>query len=109
MSVEAITDTIHEYMYEKMNESKDYEEETKIKHVDRKRTYRKPESEKQIKFTIVDCIRCGAPNRNKSHDCPAMTRKSLRSLRKRMLIKTKLGKKNETYSTRLRSKKCRRR
>ena len=38
MSVEAITDTIHEYMYEKMNESKDSEEETKIKHVDRKRT-----------------------------------------------------------------------
>ena len=30
--MEAITDTIHEYMYEKMNESKDSEEETKIKH-----------------------------------------------------------------------------
>ena len=43
MSVEAITDTIHEYMYEKMNESRDTEEETKIKHVDRKRSYQKPE------------------------------------------------------------------
>ena len=30
MSVEAITDTIHEYMYEKMNESRDTEEETNI-------------------------------------------------------------------------------
>ena len=29
MSVEAITDTIYEYMYEKMNESRDTEEETK--------------------------------------------------------------------------------
>ena len=38
MSVEAITDTIHEYMYEKMDESRD-SEETKIKHVDRKRNY----------------------------------------------------------------------
>ena len=41
MSVEALTDTIHEYMYEKMNESRDSEEETKIKHVDRKRNSKK--------------------------------------------------------------------
>ena len=77
MSVAAITDTIHEYMYEKMNESKDSAEETKMKHVERKWTYRKPEREKQINFRKVDCIRCRAPNRNKSYDCPAMTRKSL--------------------------------
>ena len=77
MSVEAITDTIHEYMYEKMNESKDSEEETKIKHVDRKRTYQRPEKERQNKFRKVDCIRCGAPKWNKSHDCPAKTKKCL--------------------------------
>ena len=77
MSVEANTGTIHEYMYEKMNESKDSEEETKIKHVDRKRTYQKPEREKQNKFRKVDCIKCGAPNWNKSHDCPAKTKKCL--------------------------------
>ena len=77
MSVEAITDTIHEYMYEKMNESRDSEEETKIKHVDRKRTYQKPEKERQNKFRKVDCIRCGAPNWSKSHDCPARTKKCL--------------------------------
>ena len=50
MSVEAITDTIHEYMYEKMNKSKDSEEQRKIKQVDRKRTYQKPEREKQKTF-----------------------------------------------------------
>ena len=62
MSVEAIPDTIHEYMCEKMNESKDSEEETKISHVNRKRTYQKPERETQNKFRKVDCIKCGAPN-----------------------------------------------
>ena len=77
MSVEAITDTIHEYMYEKMNESRDSEEETKIKHVDRKRTYQKPEKERQNEFRKVDCIRCGAPNWNKSPDSPAKTKKCL--------------------------------
>ena len=41
--MEAITDTIHEYMYAKTNESRGSEEETKIKHVDRKRNYQKPE------------------------------------------------------------------
>ena len=57
MSVEAITDTIHEYMYEKMNESKDSEEERKIKHVDRKRTYQKPEKKHKTnseKKTVSD-------------------------------------------------------
>ena len=77
MSVEAITDTIHEYMYEKMNESKDSEEGTKIKHVDRKRTYQRPQKGGQNKFRKVDCIRCIAPNGNKSHDCPAKTKKCL--------------------------------
>ena len=77
MSVEVITDTIHEYVYEKMNESRDTEEETKIKHVDRKRSYQKPERNKPNKFRRVDCIRCGAPNWNKQHDCPAKTKKCL--------------------------------
>ena len=38
MSVDAITDTIHEYMFEKWNESKDYEEEIKLKHGARNET-----------------------------------------------------------------------
>ena len=33
-------------MYEKMNESRDSKEETKIKHGDRKRNYQKPEKKK---------------------------------------------------------------
>ena len=64
MSVEATTDTNHEYMYEKTNESRDSEEEIKIKHVDRKRNYQKPEKEKPNKFrksTVSDAVhRTGA-------------------------------------------------
>ena len=66
--VEAITDTIHEYMYEKMKQKK---------HLDRKRSYQKPERNKPNKLRKVDCIRCGAPNWNKQHDCPAETKKCL--------------------------------
>ena len=77
MSVEAITDTNHKYLYKKMNVSQDSEEETKIKHEDRKRNYQKPEKEKSNKFRKVDCIRCGAPNWSKQHDCPAKTKKCL--------------------------------
>ena len=60
-----------------MNESRDSEEETKIKHVDRKRNYQKLEKEKSNKIRKVDCIRCGAPNWSKLHDCPAKTKKCL--------------------------------
>ena len=77
MSVGAITDTIHEYLYEKLNEARDSEEGTKIKHTDRKRNYQKPEKEEPNKFKKVDCIRCGAPNWSKQHDCPAKTKKCL--------------------------------
>ena len=49
MSVEAITDTIHEYMYEKMNESRDTEEETKIKHVEKKEATKNRNEINQIK------------------------------------------------------------
>ena len=47
MSVETITDTIHDYMYKKMNESRDSEEETKIKHVDRKLVIKNPKKKSQ--------------------------------------------------------------
>ena len=36
MSIEAIKDAIHEYMYEKLNESPETEEEKKVRHVDKK-------------------------------------------------------------------------
>ena len=48
MSVEAIIAAIQEYLYEKMIEFKDLKKETKIKLVDRKRTYQKPKKQKQI-------------------------------------------------------------
>ena len=37
MSVEAITDAIHEYMYEKLNESPETEDEKKIRYVDKRK------------------------------------------------------------------------
>ena len=36
MSIEAITDAMHEYNYGKLNESPETEEEKKIRHVDKK-------------------------------------------------------------------------
>ena len=76
MSVEAIIDTIHDFIYKKMNESRDSEEETKIKHVDRKRNYQNHEK-KTTKFRKVDCVKCGAPNWSKQNGCPAKTKKCL--------------------------------
>ena len=37
MSVEAITEAIHEYMYEKLNESPETDEDRKIKHVEKRK------------------------------------------------------------------------
>ena len=74
MSVEALTDTIHEYMYEKMNE---YGRRNKNKTRGQKKKLPKPERNKPNKLRKVDCIRCGAPNWNKQHDCPAKTKKCL--------------------------------
>ena len=45
MTIDAITDAIYEYMYEKLNESSDSEESRRVKHIkDRKRrsNYEKP-------------------------------------------------------------------
>ena len=76
MSVEEITDTIHEYMYEKMNESK-VSEEPKIKHVIEKEPTKNTKGKnksKLEKWTVLD-----ARHRieKKSHDCPAKTKKCL--------------------------------
>ena len=37
MSIEAVTDAIHEYMYETLNESTETEEEKKFRHVDKRK------------------------------------------------------------------------
>ena len=107
--MEAITNTIHEFMNEKMNKSRDSEEETNFKHLDRKRNYLEPEKEKPNKFRKVDCMRCGAPNWNKQHDCLAKTKKCLFKLREIWsLCKTvpnqrKIGPEGKTHLSGIRS------
>ena len=72
MSIEAITDAIHEYMYEKLIDSPETEEEKKIRHVDkRKITKNKEQTEPYLKTRRLDCKKCGAPNWSKQHECPA--------------------------------------
>ena len=71
MSIEAITDAIHEYMYGK-KESTETEEEMKIRHVDkRKLKNSKKQIERYSKARRMDCNKCGAPNWSKQHECPA--------------------------------------
>ena len=76
MSIEAITDAIHEYMYEKLNESPETEKEKKIRHVDkRKLTKKKEQTERYPKTRRLDCNKCGALNWSKQHECPARGKK----------------------------------
>ena len=76
MSIEAMTEAIHEYMYEKLNDSPETEEEKKIRYLNnRKRKNTKDLSEKPTKFKKVDCNRCGAPNWSRQHECPAKGKK----------------------------------
>ena len=58
-SVEAVNDTIHEYMYEKMNESIDPVKATKIKHVDRRQKEILPTTCKSNSQTLIasDAVR----------------------------------------------------
>ena len=63
ISVEAITDAIHEYMYEKRNDSPETEEEKEIRYVNKRNTkFTKEHPEKPAKFKKIDCNPCGAPN-----------------------------------------------
>ena len=75
MSIEAITDAIHEYMYEKLNESPETEEEKKIRHVDKRKLAKKKQTERYPKTRRLDCNKCGAPNWSKQHECPARGKK----------------------------------
>ena len=76
MSVEAITDAILEYMYEKLNDSHETEEEKNIRYLNKRQTKpTKEQPEKPTKFKKVDCSRCGAPNWSRQHECPARGKK----------------------------------
>ena len=72
MSEEVITEALHEYMHEKLNDSPETEEEKKIRYLNKKKTKStKQLSEKPTKFKKLDCNRCGAPNWSRHHKCPA--------------------------------------
>ena len=72
MSIEAKTEALHEYMYEKLNDLPETEEEKKIRHLNKRKTKGTEElSEKLTKFKKLDCNRCGAPNWTRQHECPA--------------------------------------
>ena len=76
MSIEAITDAIHEYMYEKLNKSPETEEEKKIRHVDKKKlTRNKEQTERYPKTRRLDSNKCGAPNWSKQPECAARGKK----------------------------------
>ena len=76
MSIEAITEELHEYMYEKLNDSPETEEEKKIRYFNKRRTKStKQLSETSTKFRKLDCNRCGAPNWSSQPECPARGKK----------------------------------
>ena len=83
MAIETITDLIHEYMYEKQNESSDTSTEVKrIKHIskeDRKRRWDQTRSRqiqakqgtsKLNEMKTNQCWNCGSANWSKFHNCP---------------------------------------
>ena len=75
MSVEAITEALHEHMYEKLNDSPETEEK-KIRYLNKRKAKRhKEQTDKPTKFKKMDCNRCGAPNWPRQHECPARGKK----------------------------------
>ena len=54
MSVEAITDAILEYTYDKLNDSPETEEEKKIRYLNKRKIKPTKEPEKPTKFKKVD-------------------------------------------------------
>ena len=79
MTIEAITDVIHDNMFEKLNKSPETEEEKKIRHVDKiKLKNIKEPTERYSKARRMDCNKCGAPNWSKQHEGPARGKKCLK-------------------------------
>ena len=76
MSVEAITEALHEHMYEKLNDSSETKEEKKIRYLNkRKLKSHKEQMDKPTKFKKMDCNRCRAPNWSRQHECLARGKK----------------------------------
>ena len=76
MSVEAITEALHEHMYEKLNDSPETEKKKNRYLNKRKAKSHKEQTDKPTKFKKMDCNRCGAPNWSRQHECPATGKKS---------------------------------
>ena len=64
MSVDAITEALHENLYEKLNDSPGTEDEKKIRYLNKRKakSITKEPTDKPTKFRKLDCNRCGAPN-----------------------------------------------
>ena len=72
ISVEAITKALHEYIYEKLNDSPETEDEKKIRYLNKRKSKSTKEPlDKPAKFKKLDCNRCGAPNWSTQNECPA--------------------------------------
>ena len=75
MSVETKTDILHQYLYEKLNDSTETEKK-KIRYLIKRKTRTKKETENKLaKFKKVDCHRSGAAIWSKQHECPARGKK----------------------------------
>ena len=80
MTIETRTDLIHEYMYDRLNESNNSNDGRDIKHVQEKRKWhektsydknkRRPEYNKE-RYKENRCGQCGTPNWTIQHICPA--------------------------------------
>ena len=83
MTIETITDLIHEYMYDRLNDSNNSNDERDIKHVQERpqkrkwterpvyeRNKRRPDYHKK-RYKDNRCGQCGAPNWTRQHICPA--------------------------------------
>ena len=98
---------IDEYMYERINESRDSEGDTKIKHVDKKETIKNPKKEKQNKFRKTIVSDAGHQTGvNNTTEKPKL--RMNRPLHETVLNKTKIGPEDKTHLPGIRSNHCRR-
>ena len=83
MTIETITELIHEYMYDRLNDSNNSNDRKEIQHVQEgqykrkwsdKSNYGRPRKKpdyQRIKYKANRCGQCGALNWSRQHNCPA--------------------------------------
>ena len=84
LTIEDITEAIHEHKYDKMNESLECQdgEKTREKKKERKQRPEKEEHGNHKKYKTNDCNRCSAPNWSKIHECSTPGKKCAGNCRK---------------------------